>query len=64
MAGGSETWASCREIEGGLAPPSAEDDPEGVFGEGLVVECVSRVGVLATGFQKFIEINDEINQHK
>ena len=47
MAGGSETWASCREIEGGLAPPSAEDDPEGVFGEGLVVECVSRVGVLA-----------------
>ena len=47
MAGGSETWASSREIEGGLAPPSAEDDPEGVFGEGLVVECVSRVGVLA-----------------
>ena len=47
MAGGSETWASSREIEGGLAPPSAEDDPEGVFGEGLVVDCVSRVGVLA-----------------
>ena len=47
MAGESETWASSREIEGGLAPPSAEDDPEGVFGEGLVVDCVSRVGVLA-----------------
>ena len=47
MAGGSETWASSREIEEGLAPPSAEDDPEGVFGEGLVVDCVSRVGVLA-----------------
>ena len=30
-----------------MAPPSAEDDPEGVFGEGLVVDCVSRVGVLA-----------------
>ena len=48
MAGaGDGRWETGREIEAGLSPPSAADDPDGVFGEGLVVDCVSRVGVLA-----------------
>ena len=40
-------WQTGREIEAALPPPSEVDDPENVFGEGVVVDCLSRVGVLA-----------------
>ena len=42
-----DAWLTAAQIEASLDPPSPEDDPDGIFGVGLVVDCVSRAGVLA-----------------
>ena len=47
MGDASDEWHSAARIEASLPRPSAEDDPDGVFGGGLVVECASRAGLLA-----------------
>ena len=42
-----DAWLTAAQIEASLDPLLPENDPDGIFGVGLVVDCVSRAGVLA-----------------
>eukprot|EP00740_Mantoniella_antarctica_P016072 CAMPEP_0181376814 /NCGR_PEP_ID=MMETSP1106-20121128/17536_1 /TAXON_ID=81844 /ORGANISM="Mantoniella antarctica, Strain SL-175" /LENGTH=144 /DNA_ID=CAMNT_0023495451 /DNA_START=123 /DNA_END=554 /DNA_ORIENTATION=- len=51
-------WLTAQQIEAQLvSPPGAEVDPNGVFGGGIVVDCVARPGVLAMPTQQVIGLN-------
>ena len=42
-----DAWLTAAQIEASLDPLLPENDPDGIFGVGLVADCVSRAGVLA-----------------
>ena len=52
-------WVTAREIERQLvsSAPRAAEDPHGIFGSGVVVDCVARCGVVAMPAQRVVGLN-------
>ena len=50
--GGDEVWVSAAEVEARIASrPTPDVDPAGVFGCGVVVDCLARSAVLAMPYE-------------
>jgi hypothetical protein len=52
-----EEWLSARQIEAALPAPPLAQDPDGIFGSGLVVEVLARAGVLAMPSELVLGLN-------